>query len=377
MKIAQAEAIPLTIPFNAGPFNPGGAQAGWMGQAWKGLDVVLIRLETADGLVGWGEAFSYNCRRAVASAFEDMVAPVVRGREVTDIAALMAELQQTLHLFGRYGITMFALSGLDIALWDLAAKAAGQPLGEFLGGPGGGPGGGPAVREIPGYASLFRYGEPEVVAERTSAALAEGYRHIKLHEIREAEVAAAREAAGPEVPIMVDANCPWSPSEARDMALRLKPYNLHWLEEPIFPPEDFRALAALRAEVGVPLAAGENACTAFQFQAMFDAGAVDYAQPSVTKVGGITEFRKVAALARSSGVALMPHAPYFGPGFLATLQLMAALPDSGLAEWFYLDREACLYGSAIAPRAGTFQVPQGPGLGAEPDPEVIKEYLTP
>ncbi len=369
MKIAQVEAIPLAIPFQTG-----GARAGWEGQAWQALDVVLIRLETAEGLVGWGEAFSYNCRRAVAAAFEDMVAPVVRGRDVTDIAGLMAELQRALHLFGRYGITMFALSGLDIALWDLAAKAAGQPLGQFLGGPGGGPGGGPDRREIPGYASLFRYGEPEVVAERTRAALAEGYRHIKLHEIREPEVAAARAEAGPDVPIMVDANCPWSPAEAREMALRLKRYDLHWLEEPIFPPENFAALATLRAETGVPLAAGENACTAFQFHEMFAAGAVDYAQPSVTKVGGITEFRKVAALARSHGVALMPHAPYFGPGFLATLQLMAALPDSGLAEWFYLEREACLYGAAIAPRGGVFHLPQGPGLGAEPDPNVIEDY---
>ncbi len=363
MKIVQAEAIPLTIPFNAG-----GARAGWDGQAWNGLDVVLIRLETADGLIGWGEAFSYNCRRAVTAAFEDMVAPVIQGRDVTDIAGLMAELQQTLHLFGRYGITLFALSGLDIALWDLAAKAAGQPLGEFLGG------GGADAQKIPGYASLFRYGEPEVVAERTRAALAEGYRHIKLHEIREPEVAAAREAAGPNVPIMVDTNCPWSPAEAREMALRLKPYDLYWLEEPIFPPEDFRALATLRAETGVPLAAGENACTAFQFQEMFAAGAVDYAQPSVTKVGGVTEFRKVAELARPAGVALMPHAPYFGPGFLATLQLMAAIPDSGLAEWFYLEREACLYGNAIAPQAGTFHLPQAPGLGAEPNPEVVKDY---
>ncbi len=368
MKITQAEAIPLTIPFQTG-----GAQAGWEGQAWKGLDIVLIRLETADGLVGWGEAFSYNCRRAVTAAFEDMVAPVVLGREVTDIAALMAKLQQTLHLFGRYGITMFALSGLDIALWDLAAKAANQPLGRFLGGDNG--------RDIPGYASLFRYGEPEVVAERTRAALDEGYRYIKLHEIHEPEVAAAREVAGPDVPIMVDANCPWSPAEAREMALKLKPYDLYWLEEPIFPPEDFHALAALRKETGVPLAAGENACTAFQFRDMFAAGAVDYAQPSVTKLGGITEFRKVADLARAHNVALMPHAPYFGPGFLATLQLMAALPESGqanhgLAEWFYLEREACLYGAAIAPKAGMFHVPQGPGLGAEPDAQVIKDYRT-
>ena len=380
IKIAEAEAIPLAIPFSPGGHlggQSGGGRAGWEGQAWQALDVVLIRLETADGLVGWGEAFSYNCRRAVTAAFEDMVAPLVRGREVTDIAGLMAELQRALHIFGRYGITMFALSGLDIALWDLAAKAAGQPLGQFLGGPGGGPGDEMGRSEIPGYASLFRLGEPEAVAERTAAALAEGYRHIKLHEIREPEVAAAREAAGPAVTIMVDANCPWSPAEAREMALRFKRYDIHWLEEPIFPPEDFAALARLRAETGVPLAAGENACTAFQFQEMFAAGAVDYAQPSVTKVGGITEFRKVAALARTHGVALMPHAPYFGPGFLATLQLMAALPDSGLAEWFYLERKACLYGAAIAPRGGVFHLPPGPGLGAEPDPDVIEDYRAP
>jgi len=361
MKIARAEAIPLSIPF-----NPGGRNAGWEGQAWRGLDVVLVRVETDGGLVGWGEAFSYNCRRAVAAAFEDMVAPVAVGRDAGDIAGLSADLQQCLHLFGRYGVTMFALSGLDIALWDLAGKAANLPLHRLLGG---------AVRtEIPGYASLFRYSDPEVVAERTQAALAEGYRYVKLHEIREPEIAAARDAAGPDIPIMVDCNCPWTPAQARDMASRLRPYDLFWLEEPIFPPEDFRALARLRTETGVPLAAGENACTAFQFQEMFTAGAVDYAQPSVTKVGGITEFRKVAALAETDGVALMPHAPYFGPGFLASLQLMAALPRSGLAEWFYLDREACLYGESIAPRGGVFHLPAGPGLGAEPNLDVIRDY---
>jgi L-alanine-DL-glutamate epimerase-like enolase superfamily enzyme len=361
VKIIRAEAIPLAIPF-----HHGGKPAGWGGQAWRALDVVLVRVETEGGLIGWGEAFGYTCRRAVQAAFEDMVAPVVLGRDARDIAGLSRELQQGLHLFGRYGITIFALSGLDIALWDLAGKAAGLPLCRLLGGP---------VRtEIPGYASLFKYGDPELVAERTRAALAEGYAHVKLHETREPEVAAARRAAGDGFPIMVDTNCPWSPAEAREMALRLKPYDLHWLEEPIFPPEDFRALARLQAEGGIPLAAGENACTAVQFQEMLAAGAVSYAQPSVTKVGGISEFRKVAALAESHGVALMPHAPYFGPGFLATLQLLAALPESGLAEWLYVEREACLFGAAIAPARGLFRLPEGPGLGAEPDADVIKDY---
>ncbi len=361
MKIAKAEAIPLAIPFSSG-----GKPAGWGGQAWTTLDIVLVRVETESGLVGWGEAFGYRCRRAVQAAFEDMVAPVVVGRDARDIAGLSRGLQQGLHLFGRYGITMFALSGLDIALWDLAGKAAGLPLCELLGGP--------LRSQIPGYASLFKYDDPEVVAERTRAALAEGYTHVKLHETAEAEVAAARQAAGDGVPLMLDTNCPWTPGEARDMALRLKAYDLHWLEEPIFPPEDFQALARLQGEVGIPLAAGENACTAFQFREMFAAGAVTYAQPSVTKLGGVTEFRKVAALAQAHGVALMPHAPYFGPGFLATLQLLAALPESGMAEWFYVSREACLYGAAIAPRGGLFHLPEGPGLGAEPDPQVIEDY---
>jgi len=361
VKIARIEAIPLKIPFER-VGNP----AGWRGRAWTGLETLMVRAETDDGLVGWGEAFSYHCQRAVKAALDDMVAPMALGRDARDIAGLHHHLQKALHLFGRYGITIFAISGLDIALWDLAGKRAGKPLAELLGGP---------VRtEIDAYASLFHLHDVEVVAEHTRAALAQGYRYIKLHETEEPEVKAARETAGSGVPIMVDTNCPWTPAEARMRALRFKPYDLYWLEEPIFPPEDFRSLAALRRETGVPIAAGENACTAFEFQKMFEAGAVTYAQPSVTKVGGISEFRKVAALAEAMGVALMPHSPYFGPGFLATLHLAAAQPAPNLIERFYLKMEASLYGDAIDPVRGKFRLPMGPGLGREPDPGAIREY---
>lgn len=173
---------------------------------------------------------------------------------------------------------------------------------------------------------------------------------------------------------MVDTNCPWSPNEARQQAMRLKDYNLYWLEEPIFPPEDFAALARLQQETGIPLASGENACTVFEFQKMFEAGAVTYAQPSVTKVGGISELLQVANLARVYGVSLMPHSPYFGPGFIATLHLGAVLPEKSLIERFYLRLEASLYGDLIDPVAGIYQVPDGPGLGRDPDPEVIQEF---
>jgi D-galactarolactone cycloisomerase len=361
LTIARIETIPLKIPFERV-----GKPTGWRGRAWTGLETLLVRVETSDGLVGWGDAFAYHCAPAVKAALDRMVAPTALGRDPRDIAGLNHQLQKALHLFGRYGITIFAIGGLDIALWDLAGKRAGKPLAELMGGP--------ARTEIDAYASLFHLHDIEIVAEHTRQALAQGYRHIKLHETEEPEVRAARETAGAGMPIMVDTNCPWTPVEARANALRLKPYDLHWLEEPIFPPEDFRSLAALRRETGIAIAAGENACTAFEFQAMFSAGAVTYAQPSVTKVGGITEFRKVAALAETSGVALMPHSPYFGPGFLATLHLAAAEAKPSLIERFYLKLEASLYGEAIDPVHGKFHLPTGPGLGREPDPDVIKEY---
>jgi len=359
MKITAFETIPLKIPFSA--VGPTSARA----SGWNTLEMVLLRLETDTGLVGWGDAFSYHCANSVQAALDDMVKPLVMDREISAIAPLMYELQQKLHLWGRYGITLFALSGLDIALWDLAGKAVKQPLCRLWGG---------EARQLPGYASLFFYGNPDIVTERCLAALAQGYNYIKLHETGLAEVRAAREAIGSDIPLMVDTNCPWTPGQAREMALKFKPYDLFWLEEPIFPPEDYPALAQLQREVGIPLAAGENACTAFQFRDMFAAGAVKYAQPSVTKVGGITEFRKIVTLAETQAVTIMPHAPYFGPGFLATLQLMGAMPQPGLVERFYLELEASLYGDVIDPVDGFFSIPDGPGLGREPDPDVLRDY---
>ena len=148
-----------------------------------------------------------------------------------------------------------------------------------------------------------------------------------------------------------------------------------FLEEPVWPPEDFATLAMVRAEGGIDIAAGENACTAHQFRQMMTAGAVSYAQPSVIKVGGVTEYLKVAALADQRGVRLAPHSPYFGPGFLATLQLMSLRDDATFVEVFFMNRAACLWGGRIDVDAdGTITVPQGPGLGYEPDKAIIERY---
>ena len=360
MKIASIDSINLKVPFTFG-----GAPGGFA--RWTTNNILLVKVQTDTGITGWGEAFCYGCTDAVKGALHSMIAPLAVGRDATDVARLSRDLQQALHLFGRYGITIFALSGLDIALWDIAGKAANLPLHRLLGGS--------KQATLPAYASLLKYKDPERVAARTRLAVQQGYTYIKLHETEEAEVRAAREAAGADIKIMVDTNCPWTPEEARHMTMRLRRYDMHWLEEPIFPPEDFQSLARLRRETGVALAAGENNCTSFQFRDMFAAGAVDYAQPSVTKVGGVTEFLKVAALADAAGVTLMPHSPYFGPGFLATLQLAAARGQpGGMIERYHMDLEASLYGKAIDPVNGSFAVPQGPGLGCEPDPAMLKAY---
>ena len=163
-------------------------------------------------------------------------------------------------------------------------------------------------------------------------------------------------------------------AEAHERAASLRQYGLYWLEEPIFPPENFKALAALQEKFDIPIAAGENACTSFEFEKMFEVKAVRYAQPSVTKVGGVTELRKVASQCSVAGVHLMPHSPYFGPGFLATLHLAVLEPANCMIERFYLTPEASLYGKWIDPTAGAFDLPEGPGLGLLPDPDVIREY---
>jgi D-galactarolactone cycloisomerase len=177
-----------------------------------------------------------------------------------------------------------------------------------------------------------------------------------------------------EIALLLDVNCEWNVADAIAIGRRLASIGLEWFEEPVFPPEDGTGLRAVGEACGIPIAAGENCCFASQFAALFDARAVQYAQPSVTKVGGITEFRNVAALAAERGVKLAPHSPYFGPGALATLHLIAALPAETRFEYFYLWPEATLYGDALTPKRGALAIPSSPGLGADPDHDVLRRY---
>ena len=180
---------------------------------------------------------------------------------------------------------------------------------------------------------------------------------------------------GRRIPLMVDMNCPSDGTEAIAFAQACRAATPMFIEEPVWPPEDFATLAEVRAKGGLAIAAGENACTVHQFRQMMTAGAVSYAQPSVIKVGGITEYLKVAALADEMGIRLAPHSPYYGPGLLATLQLMSLRDDGSFIEIFYMNRAACLWhGQIDADANGRLAVPEGPGLGYEPDRETMERY---
>jgi L-alanine-DL-glutamate epimerase-like enolase superfamily enzyme len=153
-----------------------------------------------------------------------------------------------------------------------------------------------------------------------------------------------------------------------------RPSNLHWLEEPVWPPEDHDGLARVRRAGATRIAAGENAAGLHDFCDQFQKGAIDVAQPSVTKIGGITEMRKIVALAEAHSVELVPHCAYFGPGNLASIHIVAALATDTLLENIYANLEANPFGGAMLAKDGKVAVPSGPGLGVEPDMRVVEKY---
>jgi len=217
-----------------------------------------------------------------------------------------------------------------------------------------------------------RYAEPRLVQDVAARAMSEGYRHIKLHEVAYDPIAAGRRAIGPGVPLMTDVNCRWNLTQAEMTLQKLKDLDMFWVEEPVFPPEDFRVLKALQDRFAIPISAGENACTAVEFERLTQA--VTYPQPSVTKVGGITEFLKVAKYAATVGKTPMPHSPYFGPGYWATLHLASVLPEPSLFEFMYVKTDAWLDPSIPLPHNGKMTPPRRAGLGFEPDPAILKRF---
>lgn len=362
--IAKIESIPLRIPLRSDAIP----NAALWGDKLATADSLLVKVTTHDGIEGFGEAFGFAAVDAVKLAIDSQIAPLCIGQDAAGIAPLMLAVQRKRHVFGRGGALTYGLSAIDTALWDIAGKRANAPVSQLLGG---------GVATMPCYASLACYSEPALVRRAVRQAIDAGFRVIKLHESKMATIQAARAEAGPEVGLILDAGCAWTLAQALAIADELKALDLVFLEEPLWPPENFDGLAALRGATGIPVSSGENVATLIEFERMLAAQAVDFVQPSPAKMGGITELCKVFPLAAVRNIPVMTHSFYDGPGLLAALHATAALGTAdSMIEIRWFEQEASPYGSALVAREGRITVPQGPGLGIDPDPGVISTYRT-
>lgn len=342
-----------------------GPKPKFAGEGRNAFETLLVKVETDCGIVGWGEAFPHRIWPAVKSLLETLIAPACIGAEATDISALMKMLTYRVHGVGRAGPVMYALSGLDIALWDILGKVTNKPIYMLLGGA--------LCKKLPAYASLLKYAETPVVVRYCEEALGRGYSDLKVHETGREEITAAaqllqRHNGGS---LIVDVNASWTLQEALSAIAPLRELRLKWIEEPIWPPEDFRGAAEISAN-GVPVAIGENVLTPTDFARLIESRAVDYVQPSVAKIGGISIMRDIVEAANKANVAFAPHSAYFGPGLIATAHVSAALARAPMIERLYCDLTESPFGDWYEPVDGYLALPQGPGLGIDPNPGILE-----
>ncbi len=362
MKITAVESCVVSLPYDMG-----GPWPSFAGKPWTHLEILLVKVETDEGLVGWGEAFGHAAISATKAALDTIVAPLVIGRDAEDIDSLSRDILHAVHLLGRNGPFVYAYSGIEIALWDIRGKKAGQPLHRLLGSKG-------ERAELDAYASLLRYTDLALVAKNTAAARARGYRHIKLHEVTREAVLAAKNAPGvSDASIMLDVNCAWSVPDAIKMADALRNDGLTWLEEPVFPPEDCRGLACVRQR-GIPISAGENVAGVFGFQSLIDAGgdrhrAAERHQDRWHRRNA--ESDRTLPRRRCRG---HPAQSVFRARIHRDVAHHCGSLRTRLVEVLWLDMEANPFIPSVVPVDGRCKVPQGPGLGCDPDPTVVKRY---
>lgn len=369
MKIASIDVMRVAIPFDAQRQAPEQQETTFnaASSSLHRMETLLIKISCDNGLCGWGEAFGHLANPVTEQALCTLIAPIFIGQPLPDspqaIADVMQQAEQALHAFGRSGPVRYALSAVDIALWDALGQRQNRPLWQLLGA---------SRQRIERYASLVSYdNDPAAVARQVRRAWDEGFTTLKLHETTFAAIQAARTALPEQAELMVDVNCPWTREQATQQAHELRGLQLGWLEEPIWPPDDYQGLAQLK-RVGVPLAAGENVDGDWGFIHLLENGAVDVAQPSVAKVGGISAALRVFAAAQQYRVRVVPHCFYYGAGMLATAHLVALLPDEVKMEVPWIAFEADLY--PAFPQEVTFTLSSRPGLGYAPDDEVLRHY---
>ncbi|WP_026871730.1 mandelate racemase/muconate lactonizing enzyme family protein [Inquilinus limosus] len=325
----------------------------------RAFELNIVRLRDADGAEGVGYTYTVGRNGAAIDAILVREMPeIFSGEEADDIERLWQKAWWALHYGGRGGPTVLAISAVDMALWDLKARRAGLPLWNLLGG---------FDPKVPCYAGGIDLDLPlDDLLRQTDDNLAKGFRAIKMKVGRErlgddvARVKAMRGHLGDEFPLMVDANMKWTVDQAIRAARALQPYDLTWIEEPTIP-DDPAGHARIVREGGVPIAAGENLRTLWEFKQYIASGAVTYPEPDVTNCGGITPFMKIARLAEAFNLPVTTHGAHD-----VTVHLLAACPNRSFLEahGFGLDRYIA---EPLRIEEGVAIAPDRPGHGIEFD----------
>ncbi|MFC5649975.1 mandelate racemase/muconate lactonizing enzyme family protein [Paenibacillus solisilvae] len=346
-------------------------------------DTLIVRVRTDEGIDGIGEIDSVPVvarsvifappSHAIATGLKDLLI----GEDPFDVERLWDKMYMGALYYGRSGPVLHAMSGIDIALWDIIGKASGRPAAQMLGGI--------YRQEIKAYASLLM---PDTIAE--AAKLAEtymnhGYKAIKfgwgpIGRVSKAFdielVRTIRSVIGEENELMIDVGHVWDVKHAIRMAQEFERYGVHWMEEPL-PPDDLAGYMQLSQAADIYIAAGEQESGRRAFDRLLREGGVDILQPDLGRCGGLTEARKIAYMAYDHNRRVVPHAFKTGVLVAASTQFVASIPRGDLIE--YTRSESPLARHVVANpltfKDGFIQLPKGPGLGIELDEKVVKKYL--
>ncbi|MCP4754070.1 MAG: mandelate racemase/muconate lactonizing enzyme family protein [Proteobacteria bacterium] len=323
----------------------------------KLIPQLFVFVTTDEGLKGTGEAWWGLPVGPVASAINDVLAPLLVGEDSKRIEMLWQKMYKYAYRYGTEGILMCGLSGIDLALWDLLGKRLDLPAADLLGG---------TVRDsLKAYASLPPLRREKALKEQVERALEAGFAGVKLHEMDVGLVKAARESVPQGFPLMLDVNGHWSPLEAEENARRLEEFDLLWLEEPSWPMQDHNAMARIRRRTNIRLAAGENEYSLAAFDRLMKSGAVDYVQPEITKIGGLSMARKVSVLADLYNLVICPHSFRTGPASYANVHWALTQTNMEWLEipWLPADYHFPSGIPALKMVDGKIALPEGAGLG--------------
>jgi len=369
-RIAEVQAFPTSFPI-----PPARRVTLGIGTAVK-RDAVVVRVRTEDGIVGWGEAHHGRAHTAVAKLIDTTLRQLILGMDANDVIGVwdrMYRFQLASHGMGAGAC--LAISGIDMALWDIRAKRVGLPLYALLGG---------ARRGVPAYAGgvSLGYQPPAELVDEARPLVEAGFTALKLR-VGDApapdleRIRAIREAFGPALAILTDANIGYSVEDVRRVLPAMDALDVGWLEEP-FPAHDYRSYREARGFGRTPLAAGENHYLRFEFNRVIEDGAITILQPDLSKCGGITEALRIAALASSWKLPIHPHSSMTGINHAATIHFLCAIDNAGYFEGDVSKsnkfRDELVQNPGAADADGMVWPLEAPGLGVEVNEDFLSHH---